>query len=297
MLATRKKWHIAADGSLRIPAPTRWLMMGRSRFISPDPLGHGASMSLYDYANGDPVNGLDPDGRFGKVVVNGVTNFTQSLIKGQPILGDSSVGNVLRKDVPLVGGMLGAAADIGSGAIKISMGLGTFGQSGTLKSGFDEVSGGAGSLLQIGGYDAAGAALGVVGKAYVTMIAAGNLATGGQFILPDHSNLGREGPTKPPEATGPIGAIGKLARDMAIPTYGFMLGAGWGVTQWGQKGPYLNQADYFSRVHDGTMEDREWVNNQWRTTPPGVVANGPVADALVLIGSPVFWLHDGHGNP
>ena len=33
------------------------------RFISPDPLGHGASMSLYDYCNGDPVNGLDPDGR------------------------------------------------------------------------------------------------------------------------------------------------------------------------------------------------------------------------------------------
>ena len=33
------------------------------RFISADPLGHGASMSLYDYCNGDPVNGLDPDGR------------------------------------------------------------------------------------------------------------------------------------------------------------------------------------------------------------------------------------------
>ena len=38
------------------------------RFISPDPLGHAASMSLYDYCNGDPVNGLDPDGRFGKGV-------------------------------------------------------------------------------------------------------------------------------------------------------------------------------------------------------------------------------------
>ena len=33
------------------------------RFLSPDPLGHAASMSLYDYASGDPVNGLDPDGR------------------------------------------------------------------------------------------------------------------------------------------------------------------------------------------------------------------------------------------
>ena len=39
------------------------------RFVSPDPLGFEASMSLYDYANGDPVNSLDPDGRLGKTSV------------------------------------------------------------------------------------------------------------------------------------------------------------------------------------------------------------------------------------
>ena len=33
------------------------------RFLSADPMGHDSSMSLYDYCNGDPVNGLDPDGR------------------------------------------------------------------------------------------------------------------------------------------------------------------------------------------------------------------------------------------
>ncbi len=33
------------------------------RFLSPDPLGHDASLDLYSYCNGDPVNGLDPDGR------------------------------------------------------------------------------------------------------------------------------------------------------------------------------------------------------------------------------------------
>jgi len=33
------------------------------RFLSPDPMGHGASMSLYDFTNGDPVNRFDPDGR------------------------------------------------------------------------------------------------------------------------------------------------------------------------------------------------------------------------------------------
>ena len=41
------------------------------RFISADPLGHAASMSLYDYCGGDPVNGLDPDGRFGKGIASG----------------------------------------------------------------------------------------------------------------------------------------------------------------------------------------------------------------------------------
>ncbi len=35
-------------------------------FLSADPLGHAACMDLYSYCNGDPVNGLDPDGRFGK---------------------------------------------------------------------------------------------------------------------------------------------------------------------------------------------------------------------------------------
>jgi len=33
------------------------------RFLSADPMGQAASWSLYDYCNGDPVNGLDPTGR------------------------------------------------------------------------------------------------------------------------------------------------------------------------------------------------------------------------------------------
>ncbi|MGC3990600.1 MAG: RHS repeat-associated core domain-containing protein [Chthoniobacteraceae bacterium] len=35
------------------------------RFLSADPLGHASSLTLYDYANGDPVNGVDADGRYG----------------------------------------------------------------------------------------------------------------------------------------------------------------------------------------------------------------------------------------
>jgi RHS repeat-associated protein len=37
-----------------------------ARFMSPDPMGHAASMSLYDFCNGDPINRFDADGRYGK---------------------------------------------------------------------------------------------------------------------------------------------------------------------------------------------------------------------------------------
>jgi RHS repeat-associated protein len=35
-------------------------------FLAPDPLGHAASMDLYGFCNGDPLNSFDADGRFGK---------------------------------------------------------------------------------------------------------------------------------------------------------------------------------------------------------------------------------------
>ncbi|HYG35951.1 MAG TPA: RHS repeat-associated core domain-containing protein, partial [Clostridia bacterium] len=37
-----------------------------SRFLSPDPLGHTASLDLYSAFNGDSVNYFDPDGRLGR---------------------------------------------------------------------------------------------------------------------------------------------------------------------------------------------------------------------------------------
>ena len=40
------------------------------RFISCDPYGHDADASLYAFANGDPINGFDPDGRQGFVSAN-----------------------------------------------------------------------------------------------------------------------------------------------------------------------------------------------------------------------------------
>lgn len=44
----------------------RYYEPSSGRFLSPDPLGQGSDMSLYAFANGDPVNWFDPDGRFGK---------------------------------------------------------------------------------------------------------------------------------------------------------------------------------------------------------------------------------------
>jgi len=41
------------------------------RWLSPDPVGHGISPSLYDYCSNDPINGIDADGRWGKPVHNG----------------------------------------------------------------------------------------------------------------------------------------------------------------------------------------------------------------------------------
>ena len=44
------------------------------RFISPDPLGHSGSIDLYSYANGDPVNFVDPSGMFACAAMEGVRN-------------------------------------------------------------------------------------------------------------------------------------------------------------------------------------------------------------------------------
>jgi RHS repeat-associated protein len=56
------------------------------RFLSPDPMGHAASMSLYDFCNGDPVNYFDADGRLAKKVAKFVRDFEIPL----PGIGGSS---------------------------------------------------------------------------------------------------------------------------------------------------------------------------------------------------------------
>jgi RHS repeat-associated protein len=43
-------------------------------FLSPDPLGHSASMDLYSMCSGDPLNKFDPTGCFGKGAMGGLSD-------------------------------------------------------------------------------------------------------------------------------------------------------------------------------------------------------------------------------
>jgi RHS repeat-associated protein len=54
------------------------------RFLSPDPKGQAASMSLYDFCNGDPVNGFDPDGRCNDFY-NGLPNYRDFIGPGDGV--------------------------------------------------------------------------------------------------------------------------------------------------------------------------------------------------------------------
>ncbi|NJK91339.1 MAG: hypothetical protein HC904_05595 [Blastochloris sp.] len=80
-----------ADETGLVYLGARYYEPNTGRFLSTDPMGHGASMSLYDYANGDPVNFMDPDGRFGKGIQHGsvqvVGGFASMVYNGGGTLG------------------------------------------------------------------------------------------------------------------------------------------------------------------------------------------------------------------
>jgi len=74
------------------PCAQAYYEPGSGRFLSPDPFGHEASMSLYDYAGGDPVNYLDPDGRLKAAASKGITLGFLNLTRQVPALSDAAVG-------------------------------------------------------------------------------------------------------------------------------------------------------------------------------------------------------------
>jgi RHS repeat-associated protein len=85
------------------------------RFLSPDPKGQAASMSLYDFCNGDPVNGFDPDGRCN----DGNSNTPQFVDNGT---GPGSGTNISNND-PTTGGQNPNDPNGGGGSGGTSSGL------------------------------------------------------------------------------------------------------------------------------------------------------------------------------
>ncbi|WP_038168451.1 RHS repeat-associated core domain-containing protein, partial [Verrucomicrobium sp. BvORR106] len=82
--------RLDATGYVHLGA--RYYEPNSGRFLSPDPLGHGASMSLYDYANGDPVGFVDPSGR------SALDIWSSSITANSSILGfEQPTGSIAGK--------------------------------------------------------------------------------------------------------------------------------------------------------------------------------------------------------
>ncbi len=74
------------------------------RFASADPLGHAASMDLYSFAGGDPVNFFDPSGRFGRgsFDISTVPNVAEEVRREEQFIAAASG---LVDFVPILGGL------------------------------------------------------------------------------------------------------------------------------------------------------------------------------------------------
>jgi hypothetical protein len=76
------------------------------RFLSADPLGHAATMDLYSFAGGDPVNRFDPDGRFARQIF-GLNSFDDISNIGDQIRREEqfiAAASGLVDMIPLIGG-------------------------------------------------------------------------------------------------------------------------------------------------------------------------------------------------
>jgi len=76
-------------------------------FLSPDPLGHSASMDLYSYCDGDPVNQYDADGRLSAGFNSGLNG---NISANAPTSSAFYIGNLIG------GGVSGAGTGIQNGA-------------------------------------------------------------------------------------------------------------------------------------------------------------------------------------
>ncbi|MCS7064569.1 MAG: RHS repeat-associated core domain-containing protein [Methylacidiphilales bacterium] len=63
------------------------------RFLQADPLGHASDMSLYSYANNDPVNAIDPTGRHSSGLTSGISGFNST-----------QMGNSMQNTISVISG-------------------------------------------------------------------------------------------------------------------------------------------------------------------------------------------------
>jgi RHS repeat-associated protein len=108
-----------ADGTGLYWLGARYYDAAAGRFVSPDPLGHAASLSLYDYAGNDPVNGMDPDGRLGKGVWGGLTSGTSPFGSSGAFDAGYGLGSVYGG---YLSGLATGTANIGVGAWDTAVG-------------------------------------------------------------------------------------------------------------------------------------------------------------------------------
>jgi RHS repeat-associated protein len=98
------------------------------RFLSADPLGRLADPSLYTFANGDPVNFFDPDGRLGRAAF-GIAGIVGQTLVGTavdiarlPFLLVGGAGDLARR-IPVVGTTLGGSLQLASALGQFSLGI------------------------------------------------------------------------------------------------------------------------------------------------------------------------------
>lgn len=138
--------HIDATGFFWLGA--RYYEPHSGRFLSPDPLGHAASWSLYDYAGGDPVNAMDPDGRVATAAKDWAWNTGADLLQ----TGWDAVATPLSGMTELVAGRDIANRLFGSSVDRMTQrvnGIGTLGDT---------------SLGALGGDRSSQAAMGSIGS-------------------------------------------------------------------------------------------------------------------------------------
>ena len=105
-------------------------VLGRGIFLSPDPLGHAASMDLYSYCNGDPVNFLDPEGRdatMADLISNGTLPKYGANVVGSPTYNAgtpyaNAMGQQYADASIKYGAIIGTGLAVGTGSGAIAAG-------------------------------------------------------------------------------------------------------------------------------------------------------------------------------